>query len=168
VGGLSPLSAGPSKGILGPSYGPGEGRGAAGDGSRKNRRQRVSQARRDSRPPPPPARHALVAQVEDPYSAAWAAGAKMTPDQMPRRSGWRASGSRQNSERRRQHMIRIAITQAAFDTIAATLPLGSVGYENEINERGERLIWLEPNVVNRLRAMRGPGESFSDVILRLA
>jgi hypothetical protein len=40
--------------------------------------------------------------------------------------------------------------------------------ENEVNERGERLIWLEPNVVDRLRSLRGPGESFSDVILRLA
>jgi hypothetical protein len=48
------------------------------------------------------------------------------------------------------------------------LPLGSVGYENQINEQGERLIWLEPNVVHRLRAMRGPGESYSDVIIRLA
>jgi hypothetical protein len=64
-------------------------------------------------------------------------------------------------------MIRIAISQAAFDAIASTLAFGSVGYENQINERGERLIWLEPNVVDRLRAMRGPGESFSDVILRL-
>lgn len=35
-------------------------------------------------------------------------------------------------------MIRIAITQAAFEAIAATLPLGSVGYENETNEKGER------------------------------
>jgi len=35
------------------------------------------------------------------------------------------------------------------------LPLGSMGYENQINERGERLIWLAPNVINRLRAMRG-------------
>jgi hypothetical protein len=34
-------------------------------------------------------------------------------------------------------MIRIAITQAAFDAIAATLPLGSVGYENATNERAE-------------------------------
>jgi hypothetical protein len=49
-------------------------------------------------------------------------------------------------------MIRIAITQAAFEAIARTLALGSVGYENQINERGERLIWLEPNVVHRLRA----------------
>jgi hypothetical protein len=64
-------------------------------------------------------------------------------------------------------MIRIAITQAAFDAIAATLPLGSVGYENAINERGERYVWLAPTVVDRLRAMRGPGESYSDVILRL-
>jgi hypothetical protein len=65
-------------------------------------------------------------------------------------------------------MIRIAITPAAFEAIAATLPLGSVGYENATNEKGERLIWLEPNVVDRLKAMRRPGESYSDVILRLA
>jgi hypothetical protein len=39
-------------------------------------------------------------------------------------------------------MIRIAITQAAFDAIAKTLPLDSVGYENATNEWGERLIRL--------------------------
>jgi hypothetical protein len=65
-------------------------------------------------------------------------------------------------------MVRIAISQAGFDAIAATLALGSVGYENKIDERGQRLIWLDPTVVDRLRAMRGPGESYSDVILRLA
>ena len=65
-------------------------------------------------------------------------------------------------------MIRIAITQATFEAIAATLSLGSVGYENEVNERGERLIWLDHGVVSRLRAMRGPGESYSEVILRIA
>ena len=64
-------------------------------------------------------------------------------------------------------MIRIAISVEAFEAIARTLPLGSVGYEAEANERGERLIWLERAVVDRLRAMRGSGESFSDVILRL-
>jgi hypothetical protein len=64
-------------------------------------------------------------------------------------------------------MIKIAISQAAFDAIAATLPLGSVGYENETNERGERYVWLDHAVVARLRAMRGPGESYSDVIPRL-
>jgi hypothetical protein len=65
-------------------------------------------------------------------------------------------------------MVRIAISQAAFDAIAKTLQLGSVGFENATNERGERLIWLDRAVVDRLRAMRGPGESYSDVILRLA
>jgi hypothetical protein len=65
-------------------------------------------------------------------------------------------------------MVRIAITQAAFEAIAKTLPLGSVGYENEFNEKGERLIWLEPNVIDRLRSLRGPNETYSDVILRLA
>jgi hypothetical protein len=65
-------------------------------------------------------------------------------------------------------VVRIAISQAAFEAIAKTLPFGSVGYENAVNERGERLIWLEPRVVDRLRALRGRGESYSDVILRLA
>jgi hypothetical protein len=64
-------------------------------------------------------------------------------------------------------MIRIAISQPTFDAIARTLALGSVGYENETNERGERQIWLDHAVVARLRSMRGPGESYSDVILRL-
>ena len=65
-------------------------------------------------------------------------------------------------------MIRIGITAAAFEAITGTLPLGSVGYENATNENGERLIWLDHAAVARLRAMRGPGESYSDVILRLA
>ena len=65
-------------------------------------------------------------------------------------------------------MIRIAISQAAFEAICATLPLGSVSFENKVNERGCRLIWVERRVVDRLRALRGPGESYSEVILRLA
>lgn len=65
-------------------------------------------------------------------------------------------------------MVRIAISVEAFEAIAPTLPLGSVGYENKTNERGEKLIWLDHAVVNRLRAMRGTGESYSEVILRIA
>ena len=64
-------------------------------------------------------------------------------------------------------MVRIAISGEAFEAIARTLPLGTVGYEAEANERGERAVWLEEVWVDRLGAMRGPGESFSDVILRL-
>jgi hypothetical protein len=55
-----------------------------------------------------------------------------------------------------------------FEAIAKTLPLGSVGYENKTNEKGKRLIWLDSAVLARLRSLRGPGESYSDVILRLA
>jgi hypothetical protein len=47
-------------------------------------------------------------------------------------------------------MVRIAITQAAYDAIRAALPLGSVGCENEANEKGERLIWLEAAMVDLL------------------
>jgi hypothetical protein len=56
-------------------------------------------------------------------------------------------------------MVRIAISQAAFDAIAATLPVGSTGYEDETNERGESLIWLERAAIDRLNFLRGPGES---------
>jgi hypothetical protein len=38
-------------------------------------------------------------------------------------------------------VVCITITQAAFEAIAKTLPFGSVGYENKVNEKGERLIW---------------------------
>jgi hypothetical protein len=64
-------------------------------------------------------------------------------------------------------MIRIAITVEAFDAIAATRALGSVAYEAEANERGERLIWLEDAMADRLGAMRRTDESYSDTILRL-
>jgi hypothetical protein len=65
-------------------------------------------------------------------------------------------------------MVRISITEQGFLAIASTLALGSVGFENPVNENGERLIWLDRAVVDRLRSLRGPGESYSDVILRLA
>jgi hypothetical protein len=67
-------------------------------------------------------------------------------------------------------MIRIAITRDAFEAIAAALPLGSVGlWGPQLNAKGERLIWLESGVltVSVLSAMRGAGESYSDVSLRL-
>ncbi|HZZ22287.1 MAG TPA: hypothetical protein VFE60_06785 [Roseiarcus sp.] len=37
----------------------------------------------------------------------------------------------------------------------------------ELDAKGERLVWLEPPVIDRLTAMRQTGESYSDVILRL-
>lgn len=64
-------------------------------------------------------------------------------------------------------MIRISITAAAFKAIAA-LPFGSAIFERDPDAKDEHQIWLARAVVDRLRAMRGPGESYSDVILRLA
>ena len=63
-------------------------------------------------------------------------------------------------------MIRIVVTEAAFEAVAI-LPLGRVVYEPLLNAQGERLIWVEAHAIDSLAAMRGPGESMSDVILRL-
>src|SRR5271165_2189666 len=64
-------------------------------------------------------------------------------------------------------MVRIGITPAALDAIVDTLPLGSVGFERDPDAKGELQIWLDGAVVvDRVAAIR-PGESFSDVILRL-
>jgi hypothetical protein len=68
----------------------------------------------------------------------------------------------------RAALVRIAITQAAFDAIARTLPFGDVGYENTTDEHGNRLTWLPRDVLDKLNHLRGPGESYSDVILGLA
>jgi hypothetical protein len=65
-------------------------------------------------------------------------------------------------------LIRIAITEAAYEAIAATLPLGSVGSEAKRTENGEVLIRLERRALDRLDALRQPGEGYSEIILRLA
>jgi hypothetical protein len=65
-------------------------------------------------------------------------------------------------------MIRIAITPAAYAAITATLALGTVAVEPERAQDGGVHIWLDPGVVAKLRALRGPGASYSDVILRLS
>ena len=64
-------------------------------------------------------------------------------------------------------MIRIAITAAAFNVVAKTLPLGSVAYEAETTSDGGRFIWIDRRARGQLDALRGPGGSYSDVILRL-
>jgi len=62
-------------------------------------------------------------------------------------------------------MIRIAIS-AAYDAIASTLavdaPLWVVNHRD-----GQCVIHAKADVLDRLRAIRGPGETYSDVILRL-
>jgi hypothetical protein len=65
-------------------------------------------------------------------------------------------------------MIRITISAEAYAAIERTLPVGNVGVERDASEKGEREIWLEPHIVAKLKALRGPKESYCDVILRLA
>jgi hypothetical protein len=65
-------------------------------------------------------------------------------------------------------MVRIAINQAAFDAIASTMPLGSVGFENQRAPNGDWFIWLPHDAIAKLKALRGPGEDYSDAILRVA
>ena len=43
-------------------------------------------------------------------------------------------------------MIRISISVAAFEALAATSPLGTVGYESELTPNGERLICLRGKI----------------------
>jgi hypothetical protein len=52
-------------------------------------------------------------------------------------------------------MIRIARSVEAYAAIAATMPVGSVAVEPEVDAKRERHIWLEQGIVNRLRALRG-------------
>lgn len=63
-------------------------------------------------------------------------------------------------------MIRLSITMEAYEAIKATMP-GEVG-EPQLDERGAIAIWLNPKIVDELKRQRRPGESYSDVILRLA
>jgi hypothetical protein len=54
-------------------------------------------------------------------------------------------------------VVRIAISVEAFAAIAATLPLGNVSFENKTDEQGQRLIWFDRAMVDRLRASLGLG-----------
>ena len=67
----------------------------------------------------------------------------------------------------RHQMIRLSVTPAAHAVIVATMP-ASASTEKHPTTRGDVRVWVEPEYVDRLRAMRKPGESFSDVIVRLA
>ena len=63
-------------------------------------------------------------------------------------------------------MIRVVLTDAAYDPIASTLPKGAARWPMQ-REQGQCFIQVEAAVVDRMRAMRRPGESYSEVILRL-
>jgi hypothetical protein len=63
-------------------------------------------------------------------------------------------------------MIRIALSDAAFEAIVSSLPRGSSRWPMQ-RDGDLCFIQVEAAVVDRMRAMRQPGESYSAVILRL-
>ena len=65
-------------------------------------------------------------------------------------------------------MIKIAISSEASRVIAKSLPFGIVTVEPERAPDGRVEIWLAPNVLAKLKMLRRPSESYSDVILALA
>jgi hypothetical protein len=64
-------------------------------------------------------------------------------------------------------MIRIAISEAAFEALPATsVPV--VAHEQLLNALGPPYAWISQDVADRLETLRRDGESYSDVITRLA
>ena len=63
-------------------------------------------------------------------------------------------------------MIRVALTDAVYDVIVSTLPKGAARWPMQ-RDRGQCFIQVEAAIIDRMRAMRRPGESYSEVILRL-
>jgi hypothetical protein len=63
-------------------------------------------------------------------------------------------------------MIRLTITPTAFEAIAATLP-GTVHFDKRVRPERRLSHWLELAVVSRLKALSGPGDSYSDAIIRV-
>jgi hypothetical protein len=64
-------------------------------------------------------------------------------------------------------MIEIAINAAAYKAILTTLKDGLLVLPAKRIATGNYLAHLDEKTVTRLAAMRGPGESYSDIIMRL-
>jgi predicted CopG family antitoxin len=64
-------------------------------------------------------------------------------------------------------MISIPITKEAYEALKATTP-GIDQAPTSLGSDGQVEIWLDRAVVDRLQALREPGEGYSDVIIRLA
>jgi hypothetical protein len=64
-------------------------------------------------------------------------------------------------------MIRIEISAAAYAALCAGVPEDR-RFPAQTSPQGGFYLWLMKGVVNRLAALRGPGQSYSDAILKLA
>jgi hypothetical protein len=65
-------------------------------------------------------------------------------------------------------MIRIAVSLAAYQAIASTIPQGRTARPPEPLDVGEGVgMWVDHVTLAALRRERGAGEGWSEVILRL-
>jgi hypothetical protein len=64
-------------------------------------------------------------------------------------------------------MIRVEITAAAYEALARTLNPDSL-IDPQPSPTGGFYLWLTRTILDLFSAARDPGESYSDVILRLA
>jgi hypothetical protein len=62
-------------------------------------------------------------------------------------------------------MTRIAITQAAWEAIAATVDWAAAPPTRSAS--GKCLIWLPKHIVNTLDGLRRKGEGYSETIMRI-
>jgi hypothetical protein len=66
-------------------------------------------------------------------------------------------------------MIRIAVSLAAYQAIASTIPLGRMARPPEPLEVGEGVgLWIDHVTLAALRRERRGGEGWSEVILRVS
>jgi hypothetical protein len=64
-------------------------------------------------------------------------------------------------------MIGITVTAEAYAAIKPTLPAATQTWPSHPGDQGDVVICLDQATADRLGAMRGPGQSYSDVIIRV-
>lgn len=65
-------------------------------------------------------------------------------------------------------MIRVAVSRSAYRASKRTLPVGEIAPKRERDGQGRYLLCLDEATANNLGVRRRIGETYSDVILRLA
>ena len=75
--------------------------------------------------------------------------------------------SKARSTERGNRAARQALAAVCHEVLVTALPLGTVAYDPEPNAKGEHLIWLKEDGSTSSTPCASPGESYSDVILRL-
>jgi hypothetical protein len=69
---------------------------------------------------------------------------------------------------KRSTVVPIAISQAAFNALASTIPLGAAVFEMKLDCTGECHVPQNQAVLDHLNHLRERSETYGDVILRIA